>query len=93
MYLIGPLSIFLGGFEFFLNLLDILSWINNLYFINVYFPLNVQIIFQNSLWSDISIIPSNTFPSFNKPSDSYYRESPPHFMEKGSDPLFINNII
>ncbi|KAM3142367.1 hypothetical protein pb186bvf_005524 [Paramecium bursaria] len=93
MYLIGPLSILLGGFEFFLNLLDILSWINNLYYMNIYFPLNVQMIFQNSLWSDISIIPTTSFPQFNKPSDPYYRESPPHFMEKGSDPLFINNII
>ncbi|KAM3142366.1 hypothetical protein pb186bvf_005523 [Paramecium bursaria] len=93
MYFLGPIAALLGGFDFFLTMLDILSWINNLYYINIQFPLNVQMIFQNSVWSSLQIFPSSTLPQFNQPDDPYYRESPPHFMEKGTDPLFLNNTL
>lgn len=66
-----------------------MSWINNLYYINVFFPENVRLFFENSAWGNISLFPA--FIEFNTPEDSYYTESPPKFMEKEVDPLFINN--
>jgi hypothetical protein len=89
VYFIGPAAVLLGGFAFFWTILDIMSWINNLYYINVYFPENVRLFFEKSAWGNISLIP--TFIEVNKPGDAYYTPSPPRFMEKDVDPLFINN--
>lgn len=80
MYFLGPATILLGGFSFYWAILEIISWVNNLYFINVYFPENVRMIFEKSGWGDISVIPA--FIEFNTPTDPYYTESPPRFMEK-----------
>ncbi|CAD8156328.1 unnamed protein product [Paramecium octaurelia] len=89
MYFIAPSVILLGGFNFFWTIMDILSWINNLYYINIYFPENVRMFFQKSAWGDFQLFPA--FFVLNEPTDPYYIESPKKFMEKGVDPIFLNN--
>ncbi|CAD8093520.1 unnamed protein product [Paramecium sonneborni] len=89
LYFIAPAAILLGGFNFFWTIMDILSWINNLYYINIYFPENVRMFFQNTAWGDFIIFP--TFFIINQSTDPYYIESPTKFMEKGVDPIFLNN--
>ncbi|CAD8079131.1 unnamed protein product [Paramecium sonneborni] len=89
LYFIAPTTVIIGGFNFFWTILDILSWINNLYYINIYFPENVRIFFQKSAWGDFQIFPQ--FFVLNEPQDPYYIESPKKFMEKGVDPIFLNN--
>lgn len=56
LLIIGPLSIILGGFETFFNILDILTWINNFYFLNVEYPLNVKVFFQYAIWGEIDFL-------------------------------------
>ncbi|CAD8062677.1 unnamed protein product [Paramecium primaurelia] len=89
LYFIAPTVIVLGGFNFFWTIMDILSWINNLYYINIYFPENVRMFFQKSAWGDFQLFPA--FFVLNEPTDPYYIESPKKFMEKGVDPIFLNN--
>ncbi|CAD8074288.1 unnamed protein product [Paramecium primaurelia] len=89
IYLV-PLAITFGGFQFFLAILDIMSWMNNFYFLNVNYPENVRIIFQQAEWSNIINIPSINL--FNKPTDDYYFQAPIKFVEKEIDPLLFNNI-
>ncbi|CAD8104463.1 unnamed protein product [Paramecium primaurelia] len=90
LQLIGPLTILLGGFNFFWTILDILTWINNFYFLNVDYPLNVKMFFNQLEWGDIISIPDVV--SLNQPDDAYYFEAPPKFTEKDVNPLFFNNI-
>ncbi|CAD8193538.1 unnamed protein product [Paramecium octaurelia] len=90
LQLIGPLTIVLGGFNFFWTILDILTWINNFYFLNVDYPLNVKMFFNQLEWGDIINIPDVL--SLNQPGDAYYFEAPPKFAEKDVNPLFFNNI-
>ncbi|CAD8078874.1 unnamed protein product [Paramecium primaurelia] len=90
LQLIGPLTILFGGVNFFWTILDILTWINNFYFLNVDYPLNVKLFFLKLQWDDIFNIPE--FISLNQPTDLYYFEAPPKFNEKNINPLFINNI-
>ncbi|CAD8129010.1 unnamed protein product [Paramecium sonneborni] len=90
LQLIGPLTIILGGFNFFWTILDILTWINNFYFLNVDYPLNVKMFFNQLEWGDIMNIPDVI--SLNQPDDAYYFEAPPKFTEKDVNPLFFNNI-
>ncbi|CAD8108359.1 unnamed protein product [Paramecium sonneborni] len=86
----GPLAILFGGFKFVWAILDILSWMNNFYFLNVTYPENVRQIFLQAQWDNIFQMPSlNTFNNLNDP---YYFQSPPKFYEKGIDPLYFNNI-
>ncbi|CAD8189606.1 unnamed protein product [Paramecium octaurelia] len=89
IWILAPLSILFGLFDYLWAVLEILSWINNFYFFNVNFPFNVQILFLNSDWSSIVNFP--TYQNLNQPGCDYYFESPPRFSEKGVDPLFINN--
>ncbi|CAD8193965.1 unnamed protein product [Paramecium octaurelia] len=86
----GPLSILLGGISFFWTILEILTWINNFYFLNIEYPLNVKIFFQKFQWDDIFYIPD--FVSLNTPNDPFYFQPPLKFQEKNVNPLFINNI-
>ncbi|CAD8170741.1 unnamed protein product [Paramecium octaurelia] len=90
LQLIGPLTILLGGFNFFWTILDILTWINNFYFLNVDYPLNVKLFFNKLQWGDVFNIPD--FISLNSPDDPYYFEAPPKFTEKDVNPLFLNNV-
>ncbi|CAK74202.1 unnamed protein product (macronuclear) [Paramecium tetraurelia] len=90
LQLIGPLTIILGGFNFFWTILDILTWINNFYFLNVDYPLNVKLLFNQFQWGDVINIP-DVF-TLNSPDDPYYFEAPPKFTEKDVNPLFLNNI-
>ncbi|CAD8053041.1 unnamed protein product [Paramecium primaurelia] len=89
IWILAPLSILFGLFDYLWAILEILSWINNFYFFNVNFPFNVQVLFLNSDWSSIVSFP--TYQNLNQPGCDYYFESPPRFAEKGVDPLFINN--
>ncbi|KAM3133120.1 hypothetical protein pb186bvf_014837, partial [Paramecium bursaria] len=84
---IGPIAFLLGGTSFFIQILDILSWINNFYYINVNYPGNVQIFFQQSNWGLIFSIPS--FIQFQIQDDSLL---PQKFQDKGVDGLILNNI-
>jgi len=84
------MTIVLGGFNFFWTILDILTWINNFYFINVCYPENVRMFFQQLEWGDLFMIPS--IITLNSEEDDYYFEAPPKFVEKNVDPLFANNI-
>ncbi|CAD8214267.1 unnamed protein product [Paramecium octaurelia] len=90
LQLIGPLTILFGGLNFFWTILDLLTWINNFYLLNVDYPLNVKMFFQHLQWDDIFNIPE--FISLNQPTDPYYFEAPPKFNEKNINPLFLNNI-
>ncbi|CAK87545.1 unnamed protein product (macronuclear) [Paramecium tetraurelia] len=90
LQLIGPLTIILGGFNFFWTILDILTWINNFYFLNVDYPLNVKMFFNQLKWGDLFNLPD--FISLNQPDDAYYFEASPKFIEKEVNPLFLNNI-
>ncbi|CAD8148259.1 unnamed protein product [Paramecium pentaurelia] len=83
---IGPLTLLLGGFNFFWTILDILTWINNFYFLNVDYPLNVKMFFNQLEWGDIINI--LYVVSLNQPDDAYYFEALP----KDVNPLFFNNI-
>lgn len=40
--IIGPLALIAGGISFFWTILDIMSWMNNFYFLNVNYPENVR---------------------------------------------------
>lgn len=80
----------MGGFNFFWTILDILTWINNFYYLNIDYPLNVKIFFNKLQWGDIINIPDVI--SLNQPEDDYYFEAPVKFTEKGVNPLFMNNI-
>ncbi|CAD8104639.1 unnamed protein product [Paramecium primaurelia] len=76
--------------QFFLTILDLLTCINNFYFLNVDYPLNVKMFFNQLEWGDIINIPDVV--SLNQPDDAYYFEAPPKFIEKDVNPLFQNNI-
>lgn len=41
----APLALLIGGFKFIWAILDIMSWMNNFYFLNVNYPENVRLIF------------------------------------------------
>ncbi|CAD8193761.1 unnamed protein product [Paramecium octaurelia] len=86
----APLALLVGGFKFIWAILDILSWMNNFYFLNVNYPENVRLIFQQAEWSNVINFPSINL--LNQPSDDYYFQAQPKFTEKGVDPLFFNNI-
>ncbi|KAM3142371.1 hypothetical protein pb186bvf_005528 [Paramecium bursaria] len=88
-YISVPLAIMMGGLDFLIAILDILCWVNNLYYINIFFPINVEMILKNTIIDNFQFF-SNPI-KLNNPNDTYYRESPKHFLEKGTDPLFINN--
>ncbi|CAK77372.1 unnamed protein product (macronuclear) [Paramecium tetraurelia] len=85
-----PVSIIFNLFNYLWAVLEILSWINNFYFLNVNYPFNVELFFLNSNWSSFINFP--TFQELNQPGCSYYFEAPKRFMNKGIDPLFFNNI-
>ncbi|CAD8128762.1 unnamed protein product [Paramecium sonneborni] len=84
-----PISIVTNLFDYLWSVLEILSWINNFYFINVKYPFNVEIVFLNSDWSSLINFP--TYQGFNQPDCDYYFKAPIRFQNKGIDPLFINN--
>lgn len=88
--MIGPLTVLLGGVNIFWSILDILTWINNFYFLNVDFPINVKLLFNSLQWSDIFSIPE--IFTLNQPGDPYYFEAPLKFTEKEVNPMFLNNI-
>jgi len=86
---VGPATILFGGFDIFFNILDILTWINNFYFLNVNYPLNVDTIFKYALWGEISFL---EIPfEFNSEDSEYFTNGPIKFEERNIDPLFINN--
>ncbi|CAD8119137.1 unnamed protein product [Paramecium sonneborni] len=85
-----PISILLNLFNCLWAVLEILSWINNFYFLNVNYPFNVEIFFLKSDWSSFVSLP--TYQGLNQPDSNYYFEAPKRFKEKGIDPLFFNNI-
>ncbi|CAK57758.1 unnamed protein product (macronuclear) [Paramecium tetraurelia] len=87
---LAPLAVIFGGFQLFLAILDIMSWMNNFYFLNVNYPENVMILFLQAEWSNIINIPS--LKLLNKPNDDYYFLAPIKFTEKEIDPLLFNNI-
>ncbi|CAD8128066.1 unnamed protein product [Paramecium sonneborni] len=86
----GPLTMLLGGITFFWTILEILTWINNFYFFNIDYPINVKMFFQKFKWENIIFIPE--FFSLNQPNDPYYFQAVTKFQEKNVNPLFINNI-
>ncbi|CAK94684.1 unnamed protein product (macronuclear) [Paramecium tetraurelia] len=86
----APLALLIGGFKFIWAILDIMSWMNNFYFLNVQYPENVRLIFQQAEWNNIINFPE--FDIFNKPSDEYYFQAQIKFTEKDVDPLFFNNV-
>ncbi|CAD8192940.1 unnamed protein product [Paramecium pentaurelia] len=86
----APLALLIGGFKFIWAILDIMSWMNNFYFLNVNYPENVRLIFQQAEWSNLINFPQLNI--FNQPSDEYYFQAQIKFTEKDVDPLFINNI-
>ncbi|CAD8198393.1 unnamed protein product [Paramecium octaurelia] len=85
----APLALLIGGFKFIWAILDVMSWMNNFYFLNVQYPENVRLIFQQAEWSNIINFPQ--LDIFNKPSDEYYFQAQIKFTEKDVDPLFFNN--
>ncbi|CAD8112980.1 unnamed protein product [Paramecium sonneborni] len=86
----APLALIFGGFKFIWAILDILSWLNNFYFLNVNYPENVRLLFQQAEWSNIITFP--TINILNQPHDDYYFQAQPKFTDKDIDPLFFNNI-
>ncbi|CAD8063532.1 unnamed protein product [Paramecium primaurelia] len=85
-----PISIILNVYDYLWAVLEILSWVNNFYFLNVHYPFNVEMFFLNSDWSSIITFP--TYQGLNQPDCSYYFQAPQKFQNKGIDPLFFNNI-
>ncbi|CAD8120374.1 unnamed protein product [Paramecium sonneborni] len=88
--LLIPISIIFNLFNCLWAVLEILSWINNFYFLNVNYPFNVELFFLNSDWSNLIGFP--TYQGLNQPDCNYYFEAPKRFKDKGIDPLFFNNI-
>ncbi|KAM3137495.1 hypothetical protein pb186bvf_010468 [Paramecium bursaria] len=84
---IGPITLIIGGTGFFLQILDIISWINNFYYINVNYPGNVQIFFEKANWALIF-----TFPQICEFQTDNLNQIPKRFQDKGIDGLLINNI-
>ncbi|CAD8188040.1 unnamed protein product [Paramecium octaurelia] len=85
-----PVSIILHLYDYLWAILEILSWVNNFYFLNVRYPFNVEMFFLNSDWSSFVTFP--TYQGLNQPDCSYYFQAPQKFQNKGIDPLFFNNI-
>ncbi|CAD8120181.1 unnamed protein product [Paramecium sonneborni] len=85
-----PISIIFNLFNCLWAVLEILSWINNFYFLNVKYPFNVELFFLNSDWSNLIGFP--TYQGLNQPDCNYYFEAPKRFKDKGIDPLFFKNI-
>ncbi|CAK73911.1 unnamed protein product (macronuclear) [Paramecium tetraurelia] len=85
-----PVSIILRLYDYLWAVLEILSWVNNFYFLNVHYPFNVEMFFLNSDWSSFVAFP--TYQGLNQPDCSYYFQAPQKFQNKGIDPLFFNNI-
>ncbi|CAD8185634.1 unnamed protein product [Paramecium octaurelia] len=88
--LIIPVSIVTNLYEYLWGVLEILSWVNNFYFLNVHYPFNVEIFLLNQDWSAFVALP--TYQGLNQPDCSYYFAAPLKFQNKGIDPLFFNNI-
>ncbi|CAK84529.1 unnamed protein product, partial (macronuclear) [Paramecium tetraurelia] len=84
-----PISIVTNLFDYLWAVLEILSWVNNFYFLNVNYPFNVEVLLLNSDWSSIINFP--TYQELNQPGCDYYFQAPKRFQDKGIDPLFINN--
>ncbi|CAK62678.1 unnamed protein product (macronuclear) [Paramecium tetraurelia] len=84
-----PISIITNLFDYLWAVLEILSWINNFYFLNVHYPFNVEIFFLNSDWTSIINFP--TYQGLNQPGCIYYFQAPQRFESKGINPLFLNN--
>ena len=67
---LGLVCILAGGFDLYWGILDIMTWINTFYFINVDHPLNTKLFFKEAEWIEI-FLPTN--PNFlNQPTDEYY---------------------
>ncbi|CAD8130512.1 unnamed protein product [Paramecium sonneborni] len=84
-----PISIIANLFDYLWTILEILSWVNNFYFLNVKFPFNVEAFLKNSDWSNLITFP--TYQELNQPGCDYYFKAPKKFDDKGINPLFINN--
>ncbi|CAD8208812.1 unnamed protein product [Paramecium octaurelia] len=84
-----PISIITNLFDYLWAVLEILSWINNFYFLNVHYPFNVEVFFLNSDWTSIINFP--TYQDLNQPGCNYYFQAPQRFESKGINPLFLNN--
>ncbi|CAD8195079.1 unnamed protein product [Paramecium pentaurelia] len=84
-----PISIITNLFDYLWAILEILSWINNFYFLNVRYPFNVEIFLLNSDWTSIFNFP--TYQELNQPDCDYYFKAPERFETKGINPLFFNN--
>ncbi|CAD8122832.1 unnamed protein product [Paramecium sonneborni] len=85
-----PLSIITETYEYLWGILEVLSWINNFYFLNVRYPFVAEYFFLLSDWSQILDFP--TFQGWNQPGCDYYFQAPLRFQNKGINPLFINNV-
>ncbi|CAD8077810.1 unnamed protein product [Paramecium sonneborni] len=90
LQMLGPITIILGGLDSFWTILEILTWINNFYFFDINYPLNVQQFFKQIKWDDIFAIPN--LIQLNQPTDIYYFQAPPKFTEKDVNPIFIVNV-
>ncbi|CAD8124129.1 unnamed protein product [Paramecium sonneborni] len=85
-----PISIITNLFDYLWAVLEILSWINNFYFLNVNYPFNVETFLLNSDWSNFFNFP--TYQGLNQPDCDYYFKAPLRFQYKGINPLFFNNV-
>ncbi|CAD8126114.1 unnamed protein product [Paramecium sonneborni] len=85
-----PVSIIMNLYDYLWAVLEILSWINNFYFLNVHYPFNVEKFFLISDWSSFVTFP--TYQGLNQPNCSYFFYASQKFQDKGIDPLFFNNI-
>ena len=81
----------MGGFEIYFNILDVMCWIDTLFFINVDYPLNVKLFFKYAEWTEIFNIP--TLVVLNQPTDDYYQAGPEKFSDKGVNGCFLASLI
>lgn len=56
--MIGPITAIFGGFDMFLNVLDMLAWANVIYYFNVNFPNNVEELLKSSAWQQMQVVPN-----------------------------------
>ncbi|CAD8112262.1 unnamed protein product [Paramecium primaurelia] len=83
-----PISIVLNLFNYLWTVLEILSWINNFYFLNVNYPFNVELDFSSSNCSNLIGFP--TYQGLNQTDCNYYFEAPKRFKDIGIYLVFIN---
>ncbi|KAM3127352.1 hypothetical protein pb186bvf_020552 [Paramecium bursaria] len=85
---LGPICFILGCSNQYFNTMNLISWYNNLYYINLDLPTNLDAFLKYSTWE--SVFPSQFFQL--QVEQNNQGSIPQRFEDKGIDGLAINSI-